>query len=303
MSTPVIAGIDIGGTSVHGIAIDPANGLVVGDVRRATVAGPDGVLTELSAAVADLAKATGRPIGGIGVGVPGLVADGAVSHAVNLGIGAAPVDLLGHVRTLTDGPVAVENDVKAAALGAQRWLADTEPEVHDYALVNVGTGLAAGLVLDGRLRRGATGLAGEIGHLTFDRTGPACKCGKRGCLELYASGSGLRRSWDGTALELFTAAAANDPQAVALVEDVVAGLTYAITLLAYTVDVERVLVTGGVVSATPPLRDAVIARLAQDGLTPVGRAAAVEERVRWLPADVPVGAIGAALLVHAEGDR
>ena len=303
MSAPVIAGIDIGGTSVHGIAIDPADGLVVGDIRRDTVTGPDGVLAELSAGIDDLARVTGRPIGGIGVGVPGLVADGSVSHAVNLGIGDASVDLLGLIRTLTDGPVAVENDVKAAALGAQRWLADTEPEVRDYALVNVGTGLAAGLVLDGTLRRGATGLAGEIGHLTFDRTGPECKCGKRGCLELYASGSGLRRSWDGTALDLFSAADDGDARAAALVEDVVAGLTHAITLLAYTVDVERVLVTGGVVSATPPLREAVIARLADDGLTPVGRAAAVEERVRWLPADVPVGAIGAALLVHTAGDR
>ncbi|MFO6453582.1 MULTISPECIES: ROK family protein [unclassified Aeromicrobium] len=304
--TPILVGLDIGGTSVKAVAVSPADptGPALAEVRHRTEPGEAGIRAGIAAAVQSLAAEVGpdAEVTGIGVGIPGFVSHGAVSHAVNLGLGAEPLDLLPTLRSLTSGPVGVENDVNTAALGAGGWVARHDPGIDDYALLNVGTGLAAGLVLDGRLRAGATGMAGEIGHLVFDRSGPVCPCGQTGCLELYASGSGMRRTWTGTARQLLDAAAAGDPVAVRTAADLTAGIAHAITLLAYAPDVALILVTGGVVSRNPALRRAVTARLDHDDHTVVGRAVPVADRVRWLPEDVAVGTRGAALLV-AEGVR
>lgn len=301
MTTPILVGLDIGGTSVKAMAVSPTDptGAALAEVSRRTEHGARGIRDGITAAVRALATAVGADadVVGIGVGIPGFVTGGTVSHAVNLGLGSEPLDLVPTLRALTPGPVGVENDVKTAALGARGWLARHEPGVDDYALLNIGTGLAAGMVLGGRLRAGATGSAGEIGHLVFDRSGPACPCGQTGCLELYASGSGLRRGWAGTARQLFAAAEAGDDAAARIAADLTAGIAHAVTLLAYGPDVALILITGGVVSRNPALRAAVAARLEHDDRTLVARAVPVADRVRWLPEDVAVGTRGAALLV------
>ena len=87
-------------------------------------------------------------------------------------------------------PVAVENDVNVATLGAVALSG-----IRDLVYLSIGTGLAAGLVLDGTLRRGATGAAGEIGHVPIDPLGAVCQCGQRGCLETVASGRALAEAW------------------------------------------------------------------------------------------------------------
>lgn len=293
---PLVIGIDVGGTTIHAVAVDPETLDIVAETKTPTAPGIEGLRSGITATVAELALA--GPIAGIGVGCPGLIGDhGVITHAGNLGIGAEPLDLPEALGPLTSGPVVVENDVKAAALGAGRWLAASEPDVRDFALLNVGTGLAGGIVLDGVLRRGWSRQGVELGHIMFDRRGPACSCGAHGCLELYASGSGLRRRWSATAADLFEAAADGDREAQTIAADLVDGLAHAVTLLAYTVDVERVLVTGGVVASTPALRAAVDLRLQHDGATPLGRATQVAQRIRWLPPDTTAGALGAAMLV------
>ena len=88
-------------------------------------------------------------------------------------------------------------------------------------------------------------MAGEIGHLVHDPTGPLCACGRRGCLELYASGSGVRRQWAGTAAELFEAANSGDTDAARIRDELISGISQAISLLAYSVDVSCVLVKPG----------------------------------------------------------
>lgn len=293
-------GLDIGGTTVHGIAIEAKNPhRLITELTHPTRRGTDGVVAGALAMVDALRDGlpTGVEIVGIGLGVPGIVHRGAVTHAVNLGLGDVPLDLAGAVAARADRiPVLVENDVKTATLGGVEWMRDQGTDASDLALLNVGTGLAAGLLLDGRLRHGSRGMAGEIGHLVHDPTGPLCPCGRRGCLELYASGSGLRRQWAGTAAELFTTADGGDAEAIRIRDELVSGIGQAIGVLAYGLDVSYVLVTGGVVSATPALREAILDRLRQDEDTSFGRLAAIAERVRWLPADHPAGALGAALL-------
>ncbi|MEV7396896.1 ROK family protein [Aeromicrobium sp. NPDC092404] len=293
-------GLDIGGTTVHGIAVTAAepHDLVV-ETTHLTRKGADGVVggaLEMVAALRASLPADAEIIS-IGLGVPGVVHGGAVTHAVNLGLDGEPLDLAAAVSLGAGGvTTTVENDVKAATLGGLQWLRDQGFDVHDLALLNVGTGIAAGLLLDGRLRHGSRGMAGEIGHLVHDPTGPLCPCGRRGCLELYASGSGLRRQWAGTAAALFDAAESGDAEAIRIRDELTSGIAQAISILVYSVDVACVLVTGGVVSATPALRDAILARLRADENTSLGRLAGIADRVRWLPAGHPAGALGAALL-------
>ncbi|KRC64234.1 hypothetical protein ASE12_05310 [Aeromicrobium sp. Root236] len=293
-------GLDIGGTTVHGIAVaagEPHD--IVTEATHPTRKGPDGVVSGALDMVTTLRSAlpADAEIVSIGLGVPGVVNAGAVTHAVNLGLDGDPLDLATAVSSGAGGiPTSVENDVKAATLGGLQWLREQGSDIDDLALLNVGTGIAAGLLLDGRLRHGSKGMAGEIGHLVHDPTGPLCPCGRRGCLELYASGSGVRRQWAGTAAELFDAAAGGDAEATRIRDELTSGIAQAITLLAYSVDVSCVLVTGGVVSATPALRDAILARLRADENTSLGRLAGMADRVRWLPAGHPAGALGAALL-------
>jgi predicted NBD/HSP70 family sugar kinase len=118
------------------------------------------------------------------------------------------------------------------------------------AYLNLGTGLAAGLVLGGRLWRGSRGVAGEIGHIPVDPAGPLCPCGQRGCLELMASGSAVARQWPPDEPKpvraLFAAADAGDALAIEVRARLVDNVAAAVRLLVLTVDVDdvvRVLVT------------------------------------------------------------
>lgn len=303
----VRVGVDIGGTKTQAVAVR-ADGTtadastVVGVHVEATRPGPVGVAEGLRTAylglVGSLDPAT--RVVSVGIGVPGVVRDGTVAHAVNLGVDE-PVDLAGAARELLGdrpAPVTVENDVTAAVRGASGWLRESRGTGEDLALLNVGTGLAAGLVLDGVLRRGSRGMAGEIGHLVRDPAGPPCPCGKRGCLELYASGGGIARHWSGSARELFAAAARGHVLAGRVRDDLVDGLAQAVRILVQTTDVAEVVLTGGVVSSTPALQTALVDELTtRYADSPFDRALAVHERLRWLPRDYPAGAVGAATAV------
>ena len=126
--------------------------------------------------------------------------------------------------------------------------------------MSVGTGIAAGFVLDGRLRRGRRGLTGEIGHIPVDRSGPFCHCGQQGCLEAVASGPAIARRWpaaNGQTPTVALVSAANDgnPDASAILDEVAGHLALAVTLVALTVDPEIVVLGGGVADAGEPLLD------------------------------------------------
>lgn len=303
-----VAGLDIGGSKVHAVIVDPARpSLVLGEHRLPTRPGADGVLASALEALGEAAARAGTTaadLAGIGVGVPGLVdrRAGDVAHAVNLGLGAGVLSLRERLETVTGVAVTVENDVNAAALGAAAVLGGPEPgRPADLAYLSVGTGLAAGLVLDGRLRRGAQGAAGEIGHVPLDPSGPLCPCGQRGCLEVLASGRAIARAWptaDGVhpARALFDAADAGQPAAVQACSRVTGHLAVAVRLLVCTVDVATVVLGGGVAELGERLADRVRDHLAQAAASsPFLAALDLPARVALAPAGVPVAAIGAAL--------
>ncbi len=306
--TEFALGLDIGATKVLGVAVDRA-GSVLESVRIATEPGGDGVLRTAGAAVRNLlARLDHHPSSPtVGVGVPGLVdADrGVVLHAVNVGIDHEEFPLRDRLENRLGLPVAVENDVNVAALGASALVAPTHAGDPDLAYLSIGTGLAAGLVLGGRLRRGAYGAAGEIGHVPVDSSGPLCSCGQRGCLEVSASGTALASAWpteDGIppAQALFAAAAAGDARAGALKRSFAAAVADAVRMLVLTVDIDAVVLGGGVSDLGEPLRSAVAQALREQAqASSFLRSLDLAGRLHIVPRRCPVAAVGAAMLGRA----
>jgi predicted NBD/HSP70 family sugar kinase len=186
----------------------------------------------------------------------------------------------------------------------------------DLAYLSIGTGLAAGIVLNGVLRRGPHNAAGEIGHIPVDPAGPACACGQRGCLEVLVSGSAIDARWpshpdaasgidsgSGTkhpAQALFDAAAAGDPRAVVIRDEVAGYLASAVRLLALTVDVDLFVLGGGVSEVGEPLRQAIATALDRQAEgSAFLRGLNLSAKVSLIPRDQPIAAIGAALLARA----
>jgi glucokinase len=257
-------GIDIGGTKTHAVVVDDL-GAVYGEVRLRTGFGPDEVIGTAVRAAEQLATRTGVEVAdleSVGVGVPGAVdhESGRVGHAVNLGLNG--LDLGMELRDRLGTKVWVDNDVNAAAIGTYRTLA--EP-VASMAYLNLGTGLAAGLVLDGRLWRGSGGVAGEIGHIPVEPDGDVCRCGQRGCLETIASGAGIAARWPTDAKHpvaaLFDAAASGTAEAVELKRRFLDGVASAVRILVLTTGVDVVVMGGGISSMGEPLRSDVSAVL------------------------------------------
>jgi glucokinase len=295
-------GLDIGATKILGAVIG-ADGTVIAQTRQDTLFGPDGVLDTAVTVLDLLATALdGALPSHIGIGIPGIVdrSRGTVAHAVNLGLGGDWFPLADRLADRTGATVVVENDLNAAT-----WGAHVLSGADDLAYLSLGTGLAAGFVLSGVLRRGVHGAAGEIGHVPVDPAGPLCSCGQRGCLELRASGSALSATWPAEgavppAEALFAAAAAGNPKAVAARDRFAAGVADAIRMLSLAVDPAVIIIGGGVAHVGEPLLAAVTAALrAQASSSPFLAALDLADRLRLLPGQLPVGAIGAALIENA----
>ena len=177
------AGIDVGGTKILGVVVDDA-GVVVAEVRRATPVGPPAIIAALS----DVARELGEH-DSLGVGVPGLVTRSGVLRSSPHLAGVEELDLGRRLAELFGRDVPVDNDATCAALA--EWQVGAGRGVSDLVVVTLGTGIGGGIVSDGRLQRGRNGFAGEFGHMVVVPDGLACPCGRRGCWERYAAGTGL----------------------------------------------------------------------------------------------------------------
>lgn len=299
-------GLDVGGTKVLGVLL-AQDGTVLGSARLPTSPSVDGVVDSVVVAVQRLCADAGVPpsgLAGVGLGLPGMVdsASGEVSYAVNLQMDDAAIPVGRLVAERLGVPVTVENDLNAAALGASRVLGMPG----DLAVLALGTGVAAGLLLDGRLRRGRHGAAGEIGHLTYREDGAACPCGQRGCLERYASGAALDVAWPvpagrHAAAEVFAAATRGEERAVEVRDRFADAVAHAVRLLVLTCDVDHVLIAGGVAEVGAPLLEAVRAALRRRlGGSEFLRSLGVADRVGLLGSDTLAAPIGAALLAAEE---
>ena len=292
-------GLDVGGTKIDAVAVSPS-GDILGRLRRPTGWGDDAVVESIVLAVSALADETGfavSDIGSVGIGIPGLVdADtGRVLHAVNLGVES--LDLAVRAQRALGVPFRVENDVKAAALGA----AVLRGVTGSMAYLNLGTGVAAGIVMDGRIWRGARGTAGEVGHISVDPNGRLCGCGQRGCVETFCGGGALSRAWGRPGAlpvkDIFDAADAGDETALALQADLYHGAAAAVRVLVLSADVETVIIGGGLTALGERLELGIRNSLRADAETsPFMRSLHLEERIELLASGSPAAAFGAALV-------
>jgi glucokinase len=275
----LVIGVDIGGSKVAVLVIG-SDGQPLGRFVLARPVGPqEGAVDVIAGAIeAALAEAGGdlEAAAAVGVGVPGRVdpVTGTVSLAVNLGWEELPLGPL--LADRLGVPVVLENDVRAAAFGLhrRRVLGD----VDDLAYLSLGTGISAGVVIDGRLHRGTRGLAGEIGHIVLERDGPPCPCGLRGCFEALAAGpaiariarqqlaagreSTLRSAGDRiTAADVYAAAATGNPLATAIATRVGEHVARAVHELVMAYDVEVVVLGGGVSNGGDTFLDPVLRAL------------------------------------------
>jgi glucokinase len=291
----VRVGIDIGGTKTAALVLDDTGATLA----HVSVPSGRGATQVLSTAV-DVADRAAAAVGGwgavehLGACMPGLVdpVTGWARHAVNLGVGS--LDLAGGLEAATGRRPHVDNDVKAAALGAHHSIG-ADAATGTTAYLNVGTGLAAAIVHRGEVVRGAGGAAGEIGHLPVG-SGIECSCGQIGCLETVASGAALHRMWPSPAHELFPAAAAGDERARAVVATLAHGIAVAVQVLVAT-GAELVVIGGGVARDRQALEAALAADVTnRAAASPFLRRLDLVSRTRVLDGDVPVAALGAALL-------
>jgi glucokinase len=293
---PFGIGVDIGGTTTRVVAFDANSAPVAIDVAP-TVRRPGPLLDDLARRITSVAERVDGAPRTIGVGIPGSVRDGVVAMALNVGIDG-PVPLADDLAARLNLPVWVENDVNAAALGAQIALGADRTGSLTY--LSVGTGFAAGTVIAGEVVRGVKGAAGEIGHVSMPGRDDPCVCGQTGCIEAIASGSAVvaRMRLAGIAggvVELWDAADAGHLAAAAIRTDVVDALAWSSQLACLLLDVDLVVLGGGVgVALGPRLVDSVRATLAQrERTSPFLATVAVGDRIRLTADDVEVGALGA----------
>ena len=299
----MMVGVDIGGTKTEAVVVDHT-GTVSGRMRLLTGYGPDAVVASAVAAIEGAAAEAGVGIdalGTIGIGIPGTVdaATGLVTHAMNLGVERLELgSLLSHRLGM---PVRVENDVNAAAIGAFHAL--DQPSSASIGYLNLGTGLAAGLVLRGELWRGARGSAGEIGHVLVDPNGPLDLDGQRGGLEVVASGSGIAREW-GTGepnpvTAVLEAASGGDERAIEIRRRLFEGVAASVRILVLTVDVDLVVIGGGLSQLGDRLLDGVGAVFSSwEEKSPFIASLDLPGRLVLVP-EAPIAALGAAYLGSA----
>jgi glucokinase len=191
---PVFAGVDLGGTSIK-CALGAEDGTLLAEKSIPTDShlGPQKVLERIAAAIHDLETQTGSKPMRLGMGVPGLVdlARGITRFLPNLTghwMDVPAADILG---AAVGCPVALLNDVRTATLGELAYGHGRDGNVGTMVFMAIGTGIGGGIVIDGKLRLGPVGAAGEIGHMTILPDGPLCGCGSHGCLETLASGTAI----------------------------------------------------------------------------------------------------------------
>jgi glucokinase len=304
----VTIGVDVGGTTVAA-GLVTADGQVLEHVQAPTHArGPGSALetiVEVLDRLRDRARARGVAVSGVGVGIPGTVdaERGVVGVDVNYVPELAGAPLAERLGARVDAPVFVDNDVNALVLAEWAWGAGRG--ARSLVMLALGTGVGGGIVLDGRLQRGAAGSAGELGHVPIDFDGPPCICGGRGCLKAFVSGTDIARRAEERlgrpvgAAEVFQLAATGQAEAAAIVDEVCRALGAGLAVIVNGLNPERVLLAGSVAKSLRPLEARIRASLADYAFA----AAIAATRLEILSLDKDATVRGGAALVRYETDR
>lgn len=299
----VRVGVDVGGTKVAAALVDDG-GRIVDWARRSSHSRDYAALLDTVVATVQEVVA-GQPLGGVGLAIAGNVAaDGSsVLFSPHLPLSGEP--LLDHLTQRLGCPVTVDNDANAAAWAEYRY--GPYSSEADMLMVAVGTGIGAGLIVDGQLYRGANGFAGEAGHLTVVRDGRVCPCGSRGCWERYASGTALLAAFlelggdpELSGPDITAAAVAGDETALAALAVIGDWLGSGLASLVAILDPGVVVVGGGVSQAGDLLMTPALESF-RSNLT--GRGLRPEPAVAIATLGNDAGVIGASALAGSGTSR
>ncbi|GIP40170.1 glucokinase [Paenibacillus sp. J31TS4] len=267
-------GVDVGGTKIHAGLVS-SQGEVLRTVGLPTMAGEREVYARIVTAVetlqAELGADGGRyPLAGIGIGTAGQVnrEDGSIRFASELLPGYTGTPLKRLVEERFGLPVRVDNDVNVLVY-TEKTLGAGQGASQMLCLA-LGTGVGGALLADGKLVHGAWGGAGELGHLSVDYRGLPCVCGGVGCLEQYASGTGIAKRMRARlqahgiesaapvdARDVIARWQAGDAHAAAVMDETFAALGSALASLIHTMNPEVIVIGGGVAEAGAPFFDRV----------------------------------------------
>lgn len=194
MKKSIVVAIDIGGTNIRVAAVTQTGKAVAQEkIETDVAAGYQAVLPRIAEAIDHVIKVSaGAPLA-IGLATAGVIdfEKKRVIRSPNFP-GWKDVPIAKDLASITGLPVSIENDANGAAIG-EMWIGAAK-KWQDFIMLTLGTGVGGGVILGGKIWRGPDGAAGEIGHLTVVPDGRKCGCGNRGCLERYASASGLKET-------------------------------------------------------------------------------------------------------------
>ena len=283
----VIIGVDLGGTNVK-TAIVSEDKKIIAKESRPTQAeeGPVAIMDLMAQCVTDLMGANGLDMSqalAAGFGAPGPMnwQTGIVFEPPNLP-GWKNVPLAEEMQKRLQIPCDVDNDANVACYG-EYWLGAGQG-AESIVVFTLGTGVGGGIVVFGQLLRGIDGTAGELGHITVQRDGRLCGCGSRGCLEAYASVTGMKRTamdgWDGADTSLrelcggdpealtgeliFKAAKAGDRYARHVFQETAIWLGLGAASMVNALNPERIVLCGGMIAAGDMLFDTVRKTVAEN---------------------------------------
>jgi glucokinase len=294
-----VLGIDVGGTKVEIVSV--ADGRAFTPSQAPTdLSNTDGLLDGIEQLAREVMERDGQP-DAIGVGVPSQIAHETGTVVASVNIPLEGVALRDELERRFAVPVFVDNDANVAAL-AEAELIDDGPARH-LIMLTLGTGVGGGVIIDGHIFRGATGLGAELGHMVIEADGLPCPgrtCSNRGCIEAYCSGSALERAAGMRGREVVQLARTGDPIAQAHLDDLGRWLGVGISNFVNIFEPEHLVIGGGFgANASDLFLPKAIAE-ARSRALPAGF-----ERLKFSIAKggPDTGAIGAALLARKEQAR
>lgn len=287
----IVIGVDLGGTKINTGIVDE-NGRVLRSIKAPTLAkeGPYPVIERIKKSIHDVLDETNMDlgcIGGIGIISPGPIDSdkGLVINPSNLP-GWDHIPIVNILKEEFKLPVMLDNDANAAALA--EYLFGAGKGLKHFVYITVSTGIGGGVIIDGKLYRGANSNAAEVGHMTMDYKGPKCNCGNIGCFEAFASGTAIARfaneavqrgrntlikeiagESDITAQHVFEAAVLKDPVALELIENEAFYLGIGISNIITFANPERIAIGGGVSKQWDMFYEGMMATIRERTLKPM----------------------------------
>lgn len=268
-------GFDVGGTNIRAVLVNAA-GDVLSSSHRRRASDPADMVEAMVEMVEELAAGSAEPIAAVGVGMAGIVdGEGVVRTSPNIPT-LKHFPIRARLEDRLNLPIIADNDGTTAAWAEAATGAGVGYD--DVILVALGTGIGGGLVIDGEVRRGTSGFAGEIGHMIVDPAGPRCVCGRTGCWERFGSGTALGNqsraaARAGRAPALLALAAGNpedvqgehlseliaagDADALGILEEFGRHVAVGLNNLVNIVDPAIVIIGGGLAEIGAPLIEAI----------------------------------------------